>query len=165
MTNTNRRAILTGTVAALLLSTFGLAIAQSTKFYKKHKGQLFVSTEAFEAGEDDAALAAQVKKAKGALDATGGNEDSAEWRFHWMAVLSAKPGTASATIFFYDVTKERKQATYKDIGIDPEQLMVLSDLVITEDDGLTKGNKYELVLSVSKNGKQVPLAKGKVQFK
>jgi hypothetical protein len=160
-----RRGLLASAVAALLFCSFGLALAQSTKFYKKHRGQLLVSTEPFEASDDDAALAAQAKKAKGELVATGGNEDSAEWRFHWMAVLSAKPGNANATIFFYDITKERKQATYKDIGIDAEQLMVVSDLVITEDDGLKKGNKYELVLAVSKNGKQVTLAKGQVTFK
>ena len=161
----NRRGLLASAVAALLLCSFGLAYAQSKQFYKQHKGQLLVSTEPFEASDDDAALSAQAKKAKGELTATGGSEDSAEWRFHWMAVLNAKPGSANATIFFYDITKERKQATYKDIGLDTDGLMVVSDLVITEDDGLKKGNKYELVLAVEKGGKQVVLAKGKVTFK
>jgi hypothetical protein len=161
---TSRRFILAAAACAVFASSF--ALAQSKKFYNKHKGQLFVATEAFEATDDDAALSAQVKKAKHELTSTGGRtEDSAEWRFHWMAVLSRKPGSANATIFFYDVTKERKQATYKDIGIDPEQVMVVSDLVITEDDGLKKGNKYELVLAVDQGGKQVVLAKGKVAFK
>ena len=55
MTNTPRRGLIVGAASALLLMSFGLAIAQSTKFYKKHRGQLFVSTEAFEASDDDAA--------------------------------------------------------------------------------------------------------------
>jgi hypothetical protein len=153
-------------LAAVSLLVASVAFAQSTKFYKKYKGQFFVTDTAFEIVDDDAAMAAQVKKAKTELKSNGGNEDAAAWRFNFMAVLNKKPGTASATIFFYDVTtRERKQATYKDIGIDGEQLIIVSDLDISEDDGLKKGNKYEIVLSVQQGGKQVTLAKGKVTFK
>ena len=153
-------------MASSLLVT-SLAYAQTSKFYKKYKGQLIVSDKAFEASEDDDAMAAQIQKnSRKELKATGGNEDGAAWDFHWIAVLNKKPGSANATIFFYDVTtKERKQSTYKDIGVDPNQVIVVSDLSISEDDGLKKGNKYEIVLAVDQGGKQVPLAKGTVTFK
>jgi hypothetical protein len=160
----SRRAFLF--LAAASLFTASLAFAQTSKFYKKHKGQLIVSDKPFEASEDDDALAAQVKKqAKSELNATGGNEDGAAWDFYWMAVLNKKPGTANATIFFYDITNGRKQATYKDIGCDPNQTIIVSDLSISEDDGLKKGNKYEVVLAVKQGGKSVTLAKGKITFK
>jgi hypothetical protein len=162
----HRRAFVFLTCTSLLLAA-SLAYAESSKFYKQHKGQLIVSDKAFEASDDDATMSAQVKKnGKTTLTATGGTEDGASWDFHWMAVLNKKPGSANATIFFYDVTtKERKQATYKDIGCDPDQLIIVSDLTISEDDGLKKGNKYEIVLAVDSGGKQVPLAKGTVTFK
>ena len=160
----SRRAILL--VAAASLFTASLAFAQNSKFYKKHKGQLIVSDKPFEAGEDDSNRTAQVKKqGKSQLAATGGSEDGANWDFYWLAVLNRKPGTSNATIFFYDITKERKQATYKDIGCDPNQTIIVSDLSISEDDGLKKGHKYEVVLAVQQGGKSVPLAKGKVTFK
>src|SRR4051794_40289532 len=116
-----RRAFLLFTASSLLVATF--AYGQSTKFYKKFKGQLIVSDKPFEASDDDDVMAAQVKKlAKTELTATGGTEDGASWDFHWIAVLNRKPGASNATIFFYDVGgKERKQATYKDIGCDPSQ--------------------------------------------
>src|SRR6185436_17982179 len=101
---TNRRVFLGFAVAAALATAVpaSLAVAQSTGFYKKFKGQLFVSDQAFSASDDDAALAAQIKKqSKAELAATGGNEEGAEWTFHWLAVLSKKPGTPNATIFFY----------------------------------------------------------------
>ncbi len=161
----SRRAFLI--LAAASLFTASLAFAQSAKFYKKHKGQLIVSDKPFEASDDDDALTAQVKKqGRTELTATGGNEDGAAWDFYWIAVLNKKPGTPNATIFFYDITtKERKQATYKDIGCDPNQTIIVSNLSISEDDGLKKGNKYEVVLAIQQGGKSVTLAKGKVTFK
>ena len=168
----NRRAFLQLLVASsLVLGALALAgsaaLADGGKFYKSNKGKLFVSDKPFEASEDEDAMASQVKKqGKTELKATGGTEDGASWDFHWLAALSKKPGTSTATIFFYDVTgKERKQATYKDIGCDPNQLIIVADLSISEDDGLKKGNKYEIVLAVDQGGKQVPLAKGTVSFK
>ena len=160
-----RRAFLFLTCASLLVAS--VAYAESSKFYKKHKGQLIVSDKAFEASPDDDAMIAQIKKnARTELKATGGTEDGASWDFHWIAVLNKKPGSSNATIFFYDVTgKERKQATYKDIGCDPNQLIIAADMSISEDDGLKKGSKYEVVLAVNQGGKQVPLAKGTVTFK
>ncbi len=164
----HRRAFVLLMASSLLLGLVGsVALAQAGKFYKANKGKLIVSDKPFEASEDEDAMAAQVKKqAKTELKATGGTEEGASWDFHWIAVLNKKPGSASATIFFYDVTgKERKQSTYKDIGCDPNQLIIVSDLSISEDDGLKKGNKYEIVLAVDQGGKQVPLAKGTVTFK
>jgi hypothetical protein len=160
----HRRAFLVLAAASVLFGSF--ALAQSTKFYKKYKGQLIVSDKPFEVVDDDDAMAKQIaKNSKSELAASGGTEDGASWDFHWIAVLNKKPGVSNATVFFYDITKERKQATYKDIGCDPNQLIIVSDMSIGEDDGLKKGNKYEIVLSVEQGGKQIPLAKGKVTFK
>jgi hypothetical protein len=166
-----RRAFWLATVALVASSVWvagSVAAADAGgKFYRANKGKLFVSEKPFEATEDEDAMAAQVKKqSRTELKATGGNEDGASWDFHWVAVLSKKPGSANATILFYDVSgKERKQATYKDIGCDPNQTIIVSDLSISEDDGLKKGNKYEIVLAADQGGKQVPLAKGTVTFK
>ena len=168
----NRRAFLQLLVASsLCLGALGLAgsaaLADGGKFYRANKGKLFVSDKPFEASEDEDAMSNQVKKlGRTELKSTGGTEDGASWDFHWLAVLNKKPGSTTATIFFYDVTgKERKQATYKDIGCDANQLIIVADLSIGEDDGLKKGNKYEIVLAVDQGGKQVPLAKGTVVFK
>ena len=162
----NRRAWLVFVVTSSLLAG-SVALGDGGKFYRANKGKLFVSEKPFEASDDDDALAAQVKKlGRTELKATGGTEEGASWDFHWIAVLNKKPGSASATIFFYDVSgKERKQATYKDIGCDPNQLIIVADMSISEDDGLKKGSKYEIVLAVDQGGKQVPLAKGTVAFK
>jgi cytochrome oxidase Cu insertion factor (SCO1/SenC/PrrC family) len=163
-----RRAFLVLAAASLATLMVGsLASAQTAKFFKKYKGQLIVSDKAFEVVEDDESMGAQIKKnARTELTATGGTEDGASWDFHWIAVLNKKPGTSNATVFFYDVTgKERKQATYKDIGCDPSQVVIVSDMSISEDDGLKKGNKYEIVLATTDGGKQTVLAKGKVTFK
>ena len=163
----NRRAFLVFLVLSSLCVAGSVALAQSGKFYKANKGKLFVSDKPFEASEDEDAMSNQVKKlGRTELKSTGGTEDGASWDFHWLAVLNKKPGSTTATIFFYDVTgKERKQATYKDIGCDANQLIIVADLSIGEDDGLKKGNKYEIVLAVDQGGKQVPLAKGTVSFK
>ena len=138
----NRRAFLQVVVASsLALGLAGSAVLAAGRFYGANKGKLFVSDKPFEASEDEDAMASQVKKlSKTELKATGGTEDGATWDVHWIAVLSKKPASSTATIFFYDVSgKERKQATYKDIGCDPNQLIIVSDLTIGEDDGLKKG--------------------------
>jgi hypothetical protein len=81
-------------------------------------------------------------------------------------VLNKKPGTSNATVFFYEGTgKKRKQVTYKDIGCDPEQVVIVADMSISEDDGLKKDTKYEVVLATTGGNKQTVLAKGTVFFK
>jgi hypothetical protein len=160
--------IIVAAVATILVGAFqaSVADAQTTKFYKKFKGQLFVSDQAFQVHDDDGAMVDQVKKrSKTELTGTDG-ESGRSWDFSYLAVLSKKPGSPNATIYFYEVKgKEKKQVTYKDIGIDGEQLIIVSEISISEDDGLNKGTKYEMVLAVSAGGKQVPLAKGTVMFK
>jgi hypothetical protein len=155
-------------LVAVALAVLGASVAwaQSAKFVKKYKGQLFVSDQEFQVIDDDAAMSDQIKKnSKSSLEGTQG-EDAKSWDFYWIAVLSKKPGSANATIFFYEVTgKTKKQVTYKDIGIDGEQVVIVSNLSISEDDGLTKGKKYELVLATTSGNKQNVLAKGQVTLK
>jgi hypothetical protein len=160
-----RKNLLATAMAAAVVFVVGAAAAQTAKFVSKYKGQLFVSDQEFAVTDDDAAMAAQIKKnARKELEGKDGAEGK-EWSFHWLAVLSKKTSSANVTMFFYETNKAHKQVTYKDLGIDANQQVIVADMNISEDDGLKKDTKYELVLASTDGGKQTVLAKTQVLFK
>jgi hypothetical protein len=141
------------------------ADAGSPKALAKYRGQVLVSDTAFSVLDDDAAMLAELKKqTKTVLEHTAESDEGATWDFFWLGVLKAKPGTSKAVIAFID-TKTGTQATYKELTCAPDQDVIAADLQISENDGLTKGKTYELVITVQKGGKPVVLARGKATFK
>lgn len=151
---------------SLVVASLGAAHAKASKLLAKYRGQLILAAESFQVSDDDDAMLTQVKgKAKTELAGKdGGGDEGMVWDFAFLGVLKAKPGATKATLAFIDA-KSGTQATYKELSCAADQEIIAADLTISENDGLTKGKTYDIVLTVSKGGKDVVLAKGKATFK
>lgn len=107
------------------------------------KGQLVVSSDELPTGKNDKDTIAKIKKAQ-VKELTGtASEDVTSWTFHYTAFLS-KGGTNHLKMEFM---KGDKLSADKQLdGIDPKSAVLSGDISINEDEGLAKGNTYQIRL-------------------
>jgi hypothetical protein len=107
------------------------------------KGQLVVTNEELPTGKNDKDTIAKIKKAQ-LKELTGAaNEDVTSWNFHYTAFLT-KTGAKNLKMEFL---KGDKLAADKQLdGIDPKSTVLTGDITINEDEGLAKGNTYQIRL-------------------
>ena len=108
------------------------------------KGQVVItSEEELPAGKNDKETIAKIKKAQ-LKELTGtASEDVTSWNFHYTAFLS-KTGAKNLKMEFM---KGDKLAADKQLdGIDPKSAVLTGDISINEDEGLAKGNTYQIRL-------------------
>jgi hypothetical protein len=142
----------------------GNASAQSTKIYEKYKGQIVAAADPISMGDNDADNLSMLKRvAKTTFERP---EGKGSWAFTYVGFMSRKPGTASINLVFYDVTakKQRDLAFVRDVSVDPDSVIMLSDIEFTDDD-VTPGHTYEVCLAQMVNGREVVYAKVKLTFK
>jgi hypothetical protein len=107
------------------------------------KGQVVVSSDELPTGKNDKDTIAKIKKAQ-VKELTGAaSEDVTSWNFHYTAFLS-KTGAKNLKMEFM---KGDKLAADKQLdGIDPKSSVLSGDITINEDEGLAKGNTYQIRL-------------------
>jgi hypothetical protein len=107
------------------------------------KGQLVISNQELPTGKNDKDTIAKIKKAQ-LKEITGApNEDVTSWNFHYTAFLT-KTGAKNLKMEFL---KGDKLAADKQLdGIDPKSSVLTGDITINEDEGLAKGNTYQIRL-------------------
>jgi hypothetical protein len=107
------------------------------------KGQFVVSTDELPTGKNDKDTIAKIKKAQ-LKELTGQpGEDNTTWNFHYTAFLT-KTGAKNLKMHFM---KGKQLAADKQLdGIDPKSSVLSGDISINEDEGLAKGNTYQIRL-------------------
>ena len=105
------------------------------------KGQLVISAGELPVGKNDKDTIAKIKKAQLKEIKGETSEDVTAWYFNYTAFLS-KTGSKNLKMEF---TKNGKLAADKQLdGIDPKSGVLTGDISINEDEGLAKGNTYQI---------------------
>ena len=107
------------------------------------KGQFVVSTDELPTGKNDKDTIAKIKKAQ-LKELTGQpGEENVTWNFHYTAFLT-KTGAKNLKMHFM---KGKQLAADKQLdGIDPKSAVLSGDITIDENEGLAKGNTYQIEL-------------------
>ena len=107
------------------------------------KGQFVVSTDELPTGKNDKDTIAKIKKEQ-LKELTGQpGEDNVTWNFHYTAFLT-KTGAKNLKMHFM---KGKQLAADKQLdGVDPKSAVLSGDITIDENEGLAKGNTYQIEL-------------------
>src|SRR5690349_4415291 len=130
-------------VTLLIATTTPVFADMSRGVIAAFKGQLVISSGELPMGKNDKDTIAKIKKAQ--LKELKGetNEDVTSWYFTYTAFLS-KTGSKNLKMEFM---KGGKLAADKQLdGIDPKSGVLTGEITINEDEGLAKGNTYEIEL-------------------
>jgi hypothetical protein len=87
------------------------------------------------------------------------------WYWHYAAFLRRKPPATSLTFEFYTDDKEALFKADKKIGLSAATMVIQGTMSITEDDNITKGQRYVLKLVGDVRGKEVIYAKTRITLK
>jgi hypothetical protein len=132
---------------------------------KQLKGQILISPEQLpQTGETDAALLKSLKKANRTELKHSKVDGVATWRFHVMAFMNKKPGVTQVALDFYLDDKSKSFVAQERLaGIDRDLTMLVAQVDLSEDDGLTAGKSYVVKLTAEVKGKEVVLATAKLK--
>jgi hypothetical protein len=135
--------------AAALAVAFVVAASQPTfadmskTVISAFKGQLVITKGELPVGKNDKETIAKIKKEQ-LKEITGeANDDVTSWYFSYSAFLN-KTGSTKLKMEFL---KGGKLAADKQLdGIDPKSGVLTGEISINEDEGLAKGNTYQIQL-------------------
>ena len=159
-------------VLAILAALFSLAIGVSAgradvplKVQKQLKGQMFVSPEPLpQSSDSDAALIKALKKANHPELKHVNADGVAVWRFHLLAFMSKKPGVSQVALDFYTDDKTHAFVAQERLaGIDKSLTMLVAQVDLSEDDGLSANKSYIVKLTAEVSGREVVLATTKLR--
>jgi hypothetical protein len=139
----SRRAMSAAALAvAFVVATTSVSFADMTKgVISAFRGQLVISKGELPVGKNDKDTIAKIKKEQ-LKEITGqAQEDVTSWYFSYTAFLS-KSGSKNLKMEFL---KGGKLAADKQLdGIDPKSAVLTGEISINEDEGLAKGNTYQI---------------------
>lgn len=132
---------------------------------KQLKGQIFISTEPLpQSGDSDAALVKALKKANRPELKHINADGVAVWRFHVLAFMNKKPGVSQVALDFYTDDKTKAFVAQERLaGIDKSLTLLVAQVDISEDDGLSPNKSYIVKLTAEVGGKEVVLATTKLR--
>ena len=107
------------------------------------KGQLVISNGELPVGKNDKDTIAKIKKAQLKEIKGETSEDVTSWYFQYTAFLTK---TGSKTLKMEFMKNGKLAADKKLDGIDPKNAVLTGDITINEDEGLAKGNTYQIEL-------------------
>ena len=133
-------------VVVLLATSHVVSADMSKSVIAAFRGQLVISKGELPSGKNDKDTIAKIKKEQIKVLAGTKNEDVTSWFFSYTAFLN-KTGQKSLKMEFM---KGGKLAADKQLdGIDPKSTVLTGDITINEDEGLAKGNTYQIQLVTS----------------
>ena len=158
--------IVAGTLVVAALALLGTSRAgadPSSAAWKKFKGQIVVSDRTIPNFDTDKAMIDGLRKLnKTTLTKKDGEES---WSLVFMGFLNKKVNAGTINLVFYKVTgAKREYMSNKEITLDADSNIVQADLEVSEEDNITAGNKYDVVLGRMVNGKETVFAKTKLSF-
>jgi hypothetical protein len=164
------RSLVTGIAAAVALVVWsaGAHADLSKGVQKAMKGSLVVTESAFAIpeGPDPAVIKALKKASAKSIKGSDGGEAGTVWSFNFIAFMKKAPGRDAISLDFYTDDKEKLYVANKRMtGIDPKLALLESQVDITEDDGVKKGGRYLVKLSVSNGNRDTVLAETKLTLK
>jgi hypothetical protein len=131
----------------------------SKKVIAAFKGKMIVSAGELPGGTDDKETISAIKKAQLAEVVGEKNADDVmAWRFSYTAFLSKPAPTSLKMAFYTDDKKARYVADQRLDGVDPKSPVLVGDVVISEDDGLTKSHRYVIKLLAVSGNRETTLA-------
>jgi hypothetical protein len=160
------RPILLVVLVAMLTAPAVAHADLSKKVIATFKGQIVVSGGELPGGADDKETITAIKKAQ--LTEVSGEknaDDVIAWRFSYTAFLSKAAPTSLKMEFYTDDKKARYVADQRLDGVDPKSPVLVGDVVISEDDGLTKGHRYLIKLVAKAGSKETTLASTTLMMK
>jgi hypothetical protein len=132
----------TALAIALVVATTTMSFADMSRpVIAAFKGQLVISKGELPSGKNDKDTIAKIKKEQ-LKEMTGTtSEDVTSWYFSYTAFLT-KTGSKNLKMEFL---KGGKLAADKQLdGIDPKSAVLTGEISINEDEGLAKGNTYQI---------------------
>lgn len=132
---------------------------------KQLKGQIFISPEPLpQSGDSDAALVKALKKANRPEIKHVSADGVPIWRFHVLAFMSKKPGVDQIALDFYTDDKTHAFVAQERLaGIDKDLTLLVAQVDLSEDDGLSANKSYLVKLTADVRGKEVVLATTKLR--
>ena len=129
---------------AVVMATSTPSFADMTKsVISAFKGQLVISKGELPVGKNDKDTIAKIKKEQLKEIQGTASDDVTSWYFSYTAFLS-KTGAKNLKMEFL---KAGKLAADKQLdGIDPKSGVLTGEISINEDEGLAKGNTYQIQL-------------------
>lgn len=131
--------------------------------WKKYKGQIIVSDGPIPGYSSDRDMIDGLRK----LNKTTLTKkaDAEAWAFSFMGFLSKKVSAGPINLVFYKVTGgKREYMSNKEINVDSDSNIVQADIEVSEEDNITAGNKYDVVLGRMVNGRETVYARTKLTF-
>lgn len=130
-------------VAVMLATTQPVSADMTKPVISAFRGQFVVSKDELPTGKNDKDTIAKIKKEQ-LKEVTGtAQEDNVVWSFHYTAFLN-RTGAKNLKLEFM---KAGRLAADKQLdGIDPKSSVLTGDITIDENEGLAKGNTYQVQL-------------------
>jgi hypothetical protein len=130
-------------VAVVVATTQPVLADMSRPVISAFKGQLVISKNELPTGKNDKDTIAKIKKEQLKELSGQAGEDNTTWTFHYTAFLT-KSGAKNLKMEFM---KGNQLAADKQLdGIDPKSAILSGDITIDENEGLAKGNTYQIRL-------------------
>ncbi|MEZ4359164.1 MAG: hypothetical protein R3B48_03215 [Kofleriaceae bacterium] len=147
----------------LLLAFLAFPTAAHANLSKKvitaFKGKIVVSDGGMPDASDDKETIDAIKKAQlASIEGEKNADDVTVWRFSYAAFLSKTGPTSLKMVFYTDDKKKRYSADQRLDGVDPKSPVLVGDITISEDDGLSRGQGYIIKLIAVSGGKETTLA-------
>ena len=135
------------------------------KIHRAFRGRILITDRALPApagGEGDV-IKTYSKLARTEL-AHSVEDGVATWAFHFMAIMSQRPGVTQVSLDFYQADQGQQYVASKRLaGIDPKLKLLQSRVLLSEDDGLKRGGNYIVKLTADVRGKEVVLAQSNLK--
>jgi hypothetical protein len=139
--------------ATLVALTPGAAHAQ--------KGRIIASEVEFGSYASDKEMAQAIKK-----QATTTFKGDGTWSVNFMVFLNAAPGAKQINIVYYDVSKKREQISFSEVGVQPDQkIVLLNGQTLSKEMGFVKGHRYDVLATRLIGGKEKVYAKTTITLK
>jgi hypothetical protein len=144
-------------LAALVLALVALAPRSA----QAQKGKIVVSDQEFASYASDKEMTQAIKK-QGKTTFKG----DGSWTLNFMVFLNAAPGANQINLVYYDVTKKREQVSFSEVGVKPDQkIVLLNGQAISKEMGFQKGHRYDVLATRIVGGKEKVFAKGSITLK
>jgi hypothetical protein len=150
----------------LILSTAILALVVTVlaprTAHAQAKGKIYVSDVEYGSYASDKELAGALKRqSKTTIKAEGDN-----WPVNLMIFLNAAPGANAINIVYYDLSKKNEQVYFTEVGVKPEQkIILLNGQALLKEQGFVKGHKYDVRATRLIGGKEKIYARTTITLK
>ena len=159
MSRPSQTLILSVAVAALAFVAVALAPRAA---HAQSKGKIYVSDVEFGAYASEKEMATAIKK----QSKTTIKEEGGGWPLNFMIFLNAAPGADKINIVYYDLSKRNEQVDFAEIGVKPDQkIVLLNGQMASKEKGFVKGHKYYVRATRLIGGKEKIYARTTITLK